>query len=185
MIRIALLAAALFAVTAVADDKKPAADEKAMMEAMMKQATPGPEHKKLEPLVGDWTYTAKFWMAPGAPPMEMAGDDKCTWIMDGRFLQDEVTGPAQAGMPPFQGLGLTGYDNTTKKYVGSLDRLDGHGHHADDRRDGRGRQGPHLSLRRIRPDDRQEGQGPTGPPHRRARTTTSWSSTRSCPTART
>jgi hypothetical protein len=120
MTRTALLAAALFATIAVADDKKPAApDEKAMMEMMMKLASPGPEHKKLDVLAGDWTYTAKFWMAPGAPPMEMAGTTKYTWLMGGRYLQDEVSGPAQAGMPAFQGLGITGYDNITKKYVAS------------------------------------------------------------------
>jgi hypothetical protein len=117
MFRTALLAAGLFTICAVADDKKPAADEKAMMEAMMKLASPGPEHKKLDSLAGDWTYTAKFWMAPGAPPMEMAGTTKYTWVMGGRFLQEEVSGPAQGGMPPFQGLGITGYDNITKKYV--------------------------------------------------------------------
>ena len=64
MSRIALLTAALFAVTAVADDKKPSAQEQAMMEAFMKHATPGPHHKALEPFVGDWTYHARFWMAP-------------------------------------------------------------------------------------------------------------------------
>ena len=64
MTRTALLAAILLVTAVVADDKKPAADDKAMMEAMMKQATPGEHHKALDPLVGDWTYTAKFWMAP-------------------------------------------------------------------------------------------------------------------------
>jgi hypothetical protein len=119
MFRTAALAAALVATIVVADDKKPAVDEKAMMEAMMKLGAPGPEHKKLDPLAGEFTYTAKFWMAPGAPPMEMSGTSKTTWIMGGRFLQDDTSGPAQGGMPPFQGLGLTGYDNITKKYVGS------------------------------------------------------------------
>jgi hypothetical protein len=122
MTRIALLAVALLAVTAVADDKKKvtaAPDEKAMTEAWAKMATPGAEHKKLDPLAGEWTYTAKFWMAPGAPPMEMKGEDKSVWIMDGRFLKGEVGGPAQNGMPPFQGVSVTGYDNSSKKYVSS------------------------------------------------------------------
>jgi hypothetical protein len=118
MTRIALLTAALFAVTAFADDKKSIPDDK-IMEAMMKLGTPGPHHKALDPLAGDYTYTAKFWMAPGAPPMEMKGEDKCKWILDGRFLHDEVTGPAQAGMPPFHGLSVMGYDNASKKYQAS------------------------------------------------------------------
>jgi hypothetical protein len=116
MNRIALLTAALFAVTAFAADKP---DEKAMMEAYMKHATPGPHHKALEPFIGDWTYTAKFWMSPEAPPMEMKGQTKYTWLLDGRFVKEEVTGPAQGGMPPFHGIGVLGYDNAKKKYVGS------------------------------------------------------------------
>src|SRR3954451_3088856 len=121
MFRIALLAAAVLAVTAQADDKKkaPAIDEKAAEAAMMAHATPGPEHKKLDPLAGEWTYTAKLWMAPGAPPMEMKRECKTKWILVVRFLHDEVTGPAQAGMPAFTGLGVMGYDNQKKKYVGS------------------------------------------------------------------
>lgn len=119
MSRIALLTVALFAVSAFADDKKSAPDVNAMMEAMQKQATPGPHQKALDPLVGDWTYKAKFWVAPGAPPMEMAGEAKSKWILDGRFLREEVTGPAQGGMPPFHGISVTGYDNATKKYQAS------------------------------------------------------------------
>jgi hypothetical protein len=119
MTRIALLAVALLAVTAVADDKKPAFDEKAVMEAMEKQAKVGPEHKHLAALAGDWTYVAKFRMAPEAPPMEMKGAAKRTPIFGGRFLRDDVSGPAQGGMPAFEGLGITGYDNHEKKYVGT------------------------------------------------------------------
>lgn len=66
MFRAALLTAAVFTAVAVADDKKPAVpDEATIMADMQKQATPGPEHKKLDPLAGEWTYEAKFNMAPG------------------------------------------------------------------------------------------------------------------------
>jgi hypothetical protein len=115
MTRTALLAAALLVTTAVADDKKAAIDEKAMMEVWQKHATPGPEHKLLAAMAGDWTYDAKFWMAPDAPPMEMKGTAKRTLLMGGRFLQDDVANAN--GSMPFQGLGLTGYDNHMKKYV--------------------------------------------------------------------
>jgi hypothetical protein len=114
MIRIALLAVAMFAVAAVADDKKGAApDEKTIMANMEKHATPGEAHKKLEPMVGTWTYEAKFYMAPGAPPMEMKGETKTAWIMGGRYLQEDVSGPE------FKGMSIIGYDNHAKKYVGS------------------------------------------------------------------
>ena len=63
--------ALLIAIPLMAGDIKPAIDEKAAMDAMMKHGTPGEAHKKLEPLVGDWTFTAKFSMSPDAQPMEM------------------------------------------------------------------------------------------------------------------
>jgi hypothetical protein len=97
----------------LADDKKPAFDEKAAMEAMMKHAEPGEFHKKLEPLIGEWTFKAAFTMAPDQPAMEMNGTGTRKWIMDGRFMQDDANG---SGMP-FKGLGISGYDNALKKYV--------------------------------------------------------------------
>ena len=121
MSRTALLALlGLAAVPVLADDKpKPAAqDQAAMMQAYEKHATPGPAHKKLDPLVGTWIYTAQFWMSPDQPPMKMKGTATRKWIMGGRFLQDDVANDAAGGMP-FQGLGLTGYDNHLQKYVGT------------------------------------------------------------------
>jgi len=100
-------------VPALAQDKKPALDEKAAMEAMTKHAEPGEFHKKLEPMIGEWTYKASFIMAPDQPAMEMNGAATRKWIMDGRFMQDDSTG---VGIP-FKGLGINGYDNQLKKYV--------------------------------------------------------------------
>ena len=97
----------------------PKADPKmaAMMEAYMKHAAPGEGHKKLEPLIGSWKYTGKFWMDPVAPPLEGAGTAERKWILGGRFM-DEVVKGQMTGMPEFEGHGLMGYDNHSKKYVG-------------------------------------------------------------------
>jgi hypothetical protein len=101
------------------DDKKamPAAAGKddPMMEAMMKAGTPGAAHKALESKIGKWTTKAKFYM-PGAPaPMEMEFKSEARWIMDGRFVQETVTGDFMGA--PFMGTGTWGYDNIKKKYV--------------------------------------------------------------------
>jgi Protein of unknown function (DUF1579) len=125
MTRTALLVCTLFTVaglSAHADDKKPAdkskaPDTAAMMAAYMKYATPGEGHKKLEPLVGSWTFTGKFWMDPSAPPTEGKGTAERKWILDGRFVQETVKGQ-MTGMPTFEGFAITGYDNVQKKYVG-------------------------------------------------------------------
>ena len=103
----------------VMDAAKQAADAEkhAMMEKMQQLGSPSEGHKALEPLVGRWTYTATFLMTPDAQPQSMAGIAVNTLILGGRFLQEEITGPAQAeGQPPFKGLGFTGYDNLRNEY---------------------------------------------------------------------
>lgn len=84
------------------------------MEAMMKAATPGEQHKQLATMAGSWDVAAKFWH-PGAPPGEMKGAAEVKTILDGRYVHEEFSGDFM-GMP-FRGVGLTGYDNTRKKYL--------------------------------------------------------------------
>lgn len=92
-----------------------AMDEKAMMEAWAKVATPGEAHKMLAMSVGTWDTTVKSWWQPGAPPMESKGTAENRMIMGGRFLEGRFTGTMMD--MPFEGLGYTGYDNYKKKYV--------------------------------------------------------------------
>ena len=96
-----------------ADEKsksaKPAAgqmDEKAMMEAMAKYSTPGPEHKALEQFVGTWDANVKMWMAPGAPPQESTGTAENKMALGGRFLEQHYEGTFMN--QPFTGMGYTG-----------------------------------------------------------------------------
>jgi hypothetical protein len=96
---------------------KPAlsAEHQAEMEAWMKAATPGPEHAKLKAVEGNWTTVTKSWHDPAGPPEESKGTREAKWIFDGRFLEERYTGSFMG--TPFQGLGLAGYDNVSKKYV--------------------------------------------------------------------
>lgn len=98
-----------------ADDKKAAADEKAAMEAMMKAAQPGEPHKALAGLAGSWEQTIKMWMDPSKPPTESKATCESKMIMDGRYLEDKITG--DFGGMKFLGQGLTAYDNLKKKYT--------------------------------------------------------------------
>lgn len=106
----AALAALVLASAARAQETNP-------FEAYEKAAKPGAMHKKLEPLVGDWTWTGKFWTKPDDKPMESKGTCARKWVMGGRFVQDDIASKGPFG--DFQGQGLTGYDNTLKKYVGT------------------------------------------------------------------
>ncbi|MCI0568906.1 MAG: DUF1579 domain-containing protein, partial [Acidobacteria bacterium] len=101
----------------MAKDKKQAGkmDHDAMMEAYKKAAAPGEPHKQLASLSGSWTTKTKHWMEPGTPPEETTGSCEQKMVLDGRFLQQECTGEMMGS--PFTGIGITGYDNLTKKYV--------------------------------------------------------------------
>jgi hypothetical protein len=107
---------------AAADDKSKAApaagaDEKAMMEAMAKASTPGEPHKQLAAMAGTWDAKVKMWMKPGDPPSESSGTATRTSILGGRYLEEKFDGTFMG--QPFSGEGVTGYDNVTKKYMGT------------------------------------------------------------------
>ena len=104
--------AAAFAADAPA---KMTPEQQAMMDKMMKAATPGPQHAKLAKTAGEWTCTVKYQWDPSQPWQETQSSATVTTLMDGRYVQEAIT--ATMGGMPFSGLGVTGYDNVTGKYV--------------------------------------------------------------------
>jgi hypothetical protein len=99
-----------------------------MMKQMMEMSKLNENHKLLSSLDGNWNYTIKFWMNPdpNAPPQESKGTATRKSVMGGRYVMMDVTGKMQ--MPgedgkmkdvQFKGMGLEGYDNVKKKFVGS------------------------------------------------------------------
>lgn len=87
-----------------------------IMKLWAEMATPGVPHERLAQLEGKWKTVTKMWMAgPDAPPVQTTGECERTMILGGRFLQDRHKGEMFG--QPFEGLGLTGYDNFKKKYV--------------------------------------------------------------------
>jgi hypothetical protein len=113
------LAVGAVAFAADQEKKKAAAppDEKAAMEAMQKAATPGEAHKKLEAVVGTFDTKVKTWMDPSKPPEESTGTSENTWVLGNRYVQMKYQGTMMG--QPFSGMGYQGYDNVTKKYVGT------------------------------------------------------------------
>lgn len=112
-----VVAAVFVAGLALADDKTtPSADkQKPDAAKQMEQAiAPGAAHKALESFIGEWKAEVKAWMAPGQPPAESKGTAKVTWIMDGRYVQEDFSGDFMG--QPFRGMSLTGYDNVRGKY---------------------------------------------------------------------
>jgi hypothetical protein len=89
-------------------------EEQAMMAAWMHAMTPGEPHAFLARQAGSWTFTGRFWLSPGAEPMESPGTVERTMILGGRVMQERVQSSFMD--QPFEGLGLAGYDNVTGEY---------------------------------------------------------------------
>lgn len=77
--------------------------------------TPGQAHHALDGRIGKWNVDVKMFEPGNATPTESKGTSEVKWIMDGRFIEENVTGEWMG--QPFQGRGTSGYDNIKQKYV--------------------------------------------------------------------
>lgn len=106
----------LFAVGAYTQVDKPLDPQtQEMIKRAEEAGRPGPAHERLQPFVGEWTAKSWMWMKPGDQPQESSGASRFSWVLDGRFLQQNFSGD-WAGKT-FQGLGYVGYDNIKKEYT--------------------------------------------------------------------
>ncbi len=108
------LVSMLSVVSSHAEDHKMDPKQAEMMKAFQAAATPGTQHKMLAGMAGKWTYTSKFWESAEAKPEVSKGTSTMKMILGGRYLQHDIKGKAM-GMP-FEGLGITGYDNVKGEY---------------------------------------------------------------------
>jgi Protein of unknown function (DUF1579) len=83
----------------------------------MPMPKPGPEHEILKKDVGVWDATVESTMEPGGKPNVSKGVETNTLLGDGLWLIQDFKGEVQSA--PFQGHGVTGYDPSKKKYVGT------------------------------------------------------------------
>lgn len=112
------LALVAFALQSQGGDKKTAGEPSMqdVMAAMERAATPGAQHKALEPFIGTWNAKVSYWMDPAAPATEATGTMVNSWIYGNRYLQHKYEG--DMGGMPFEGMGLWGYDVAAGKYIG-------------------------------------------------------------------
>jgi len=85
------------------------------MEKMQAAAAVNENHKQLQKLVGTWTTVSRMWMEPGKPPVETTGTAEVKSILGDRYVEEHHAGTFMG--KPFNGQGMTGYDNLRKKYV--------------------------------------------------------------------
>ncbi len=91
----------------------------AAMQAWMQALRPGEHHAWLEPFVGTWKTTTRYWMGgPGSEPVEVEGTAESRWVLGKRFVEIHTEGQVM-GMPN-EGISFLGYDNHRRLYVGSM-----------------------------------------------------------------
>jgi hypothetical protein len=115
-VALALLLGVMFQATQADEPKTPPSPE-AFLKALAEAGKPGAEHKKLDPFVGQWTFTMKLWTDPNLAPAEFKGTVERKWIMDGRFVQETARAECAKSGKTFEGLGLLGYDAAQKKFT--------------------------------------------------------------------
>ncbi|MEO1615720.1 MAG: DUF1579 domain-containing protein [Planctomycetota bacterium] len=98
-------------------DEPASADAQAeMMDKWMKFAEPGPPHEQFKRLVGKWTTVSEEYQSNPDNPPKSEGTAEFELIMGGRYLKTNYAA-SFSGMP-MEGMGIQGYDNQQKKYVG-------------------------------------------------------------------
>ena len=90
------------------------AEKQEMMKKMEAAGTPGPGHQALQHFVGNWKAEVKCFHEPGGQPQVSHGTARASWILNGRFLEEEFRGEMMG--KPFQGRSLIGYDNTKQTF---------------------------------------------------------------------
>jgi hypothetical protein len=106
---------AIFIGQSYSEDKKANLSQEEMMAIWMKYATPGEHHKALDPLIGSWDCVVTAIMDPNAPAEESKGTCESHWILDGRYVQEDMSG--EMGGMPYKGMGFDGYDNMKQEYT--------------------------------------------------------------------
>jgi len=109
------LGALAWSVNAAEDRGGSAPSQAQMMAQYMALAEPGPEHRALADMAGDWDATCISYCDPSGVPQTFTGEQESEMILGRRFLKSEYKGEMMG--VPFEGVSLTGYDNIRKKYV--------------------------------------------------------------------
>lgn len=92
-------------------------EQQAQMAAFMKAMTPGAPHQHLTKMAGTWEGTVTLWEDPTQPPTVSQARAERTVGLGGRVLIDHWNG-VMMGMP-FEGMGMTGFDNVSGKWWGT------------------------------------------------------------------
>lgn len=85
------------------------------MKAYMESISPGPMHKMLAKMSGEWKTVTTFLDPATGGEMKSEGAATFEIILGGRYMKSIHSG-TMMGMP-FEGFGLDAYDNVAKEFV--------------------------------------------------------------------
>jgi uncharacterized protein (TIGR02246 family) len=86
------------------------------MGAAQETPKPGPEHKRLDGLVGEWEYDGRQHATPLGPSDTYKGREVSRLILGGFFLESRSQDTGEAG-GSFEGIRILGYDAQKREYV--------------------------------------------------------------------
>ena len=109
--------ACAFLLPLIAPGTAPAQEADADMAAYIAAAAPGEQHEWLAGMAGEFDVTTKMWFDPAAEPVESTSRHEAHMGLGGRYLMDHYEGSMLG--TAFEGVGITGYDNTLGKFVSS------------------------------------------------------------------
>ncbi len=107
---LAVLAVSLVGSSALAQEGQP---DPQMMQAWMKNISPGEHHAHMKELVGKWKAELISYEGGEQPPID--GTSTYELVLGDRYLKQTME-TQMMGMP-FTGWGLSGYDNVAKKHT--------------------------------------------------------------------
>jgi len=87
--------------------------------------TPGERHEPLRYFVGEWDAEMRMSMTKGTPAEEGAFQSSMRMIMNGMYLEENVT--SETPMGTFLGRGVIGFDESRQRYVSTWIDTDGSG----------------------------------------------------------
>ncbi|MGI9014227.1 MAG: DUF1579 family protein [Phycisphaerales bacterium] len=75
------------------------------------------EFERLEPMIGEFTFTGKSWQRPDAPANEYHGTWTNSWTLGGYYMQSLLTILDQRRRgEPYTSIGMMCYDAATRRY---------------------------------------------------------------------
>ena len=87
----------------------------ALVVAQTPPAKPGPEHKRLERMVGQWSYQGEAKASPLGPAGKISSSETCELFQGGFAVVCRAKGTGPRG--PVTALNVTSYDPAQKSYT--------------------------------------------------------------------